>query len=120
MQEAVTTLSESFVFTCSDETTALTAGVGKYKMRMPYVLSLTDVRASLSTTQSAGSVFTVDIMVNGTSILSTKITIDNTKLSSKASVNQPVISTPVIARSEDRRVGKECVSTYRSRWSPYH
>src|SRR3546814_12677391 len=25
-----------------------------------------------------------------------------------------------IARSEERRVGKECVSTCRSRWSPYH
>src|SRR3546814_3285037 len=24
------------------------------------------------------------------------------------------------ARSEERRVGKECVSTFRSRWSPYH
>src|SRR3546814_5373864 len=27
---------------------------------------------------------------------------------------------PQIARSEERRVGKECVSTCRSRWSPYH
>src|SRR3546814_2123945 len=26
----------------------------------------------------------------------------------------------VAARSEERRVGKECVSTCRSRWSPYH
>src|SRR3546814_10836359 len=25
-----------------------------------------------------------------------------------------------ISRSEERRVGKECVSTFRSRWSPYH
>src|SRR3546814_8377862 len=25
-----------------------------------------------------------------------------------------------IDRSEERRVGKECVSTCRSRWSPYH
>src|SRR3546814_12961210 len=25
-----------------------------------------------------------------------------------------------ICRSEERRVGKECVSTCRSRWSPYH
>src|SRR3546814_5718914 len=25
-----------------------------------------------------------------------------------------------ILRSEERRVGKECVSTCRSRWSPYH
>src|SRR3546814_2260085 len=28
--------------------------------------------------------------------------------------------TRVLARSEERRVGKECVSTCRSRWSPYH
>src|SRR3546814_14187709 len=25
-----------------------------------------------------------------------------------------------LERSEERRVGKECVSTCRSRWSPYH
>src|SRR3546814_6638825 len=28
--------------------------------------------------------------------------------------------TEKLARSEERRVGKECVSTCRSRWSPYH
>src|SRR3546814_12101142 len=27
---------------------------------------------------------------------------------------------PWQTRSEERRVGKECVSTCRSRWSPYH
>src|SRR3546814_4500450 len=27
---------------------------------------------------------------------------------------------PTTFRSEERRVGKECVSTCRSRWSPYH
>src|SRR3546814_13688872 len=27
---------------------------------------------------------------------------------------------PGVQRSEERRVGKECVSTCRSRWSPYH
>src|SRR3546814_10041077 len=27
---------------------------------------------------------------------------------------------PSLQRSEERRVGKECVSTCRSRWSPYH
>src|SRR3546814_13518044 len=26
----------------------------------------------------------------------------------------------MMERSEERRVGKECVSTCRSRWSPYH
>src|SRR3546814_4047561 len=36
---------------------------------------------------------------------------------------QPVVSVPVgetKMRSEERRVGQECVSTCRSRWSPYH
>src|SRR3546814_21197746 len=30
------------------------------------------------------------------------------------------LTNPPGARSEERRVGKECVSTCRSRWSPYH
>src|SRR3546814_10557946 len=30
------------------------------------------------------------------------------------------IALPERQRSEERRVGKECVSTCRSRWSPYH
>src|SRR3546814_15012393 len=30
------------------------------------------------------------------------------------------LSERFICRSEERRVGKECVSTCRSRWSPYH
>src|SRR3546814_13908507 len=29
-------------------------------------------------------------------------------------------ASPETPRSEERRVGKECVSTCRSRWSPYH
>src|SRR3546814_13226551 len=32
----------------------------------------------------------------------------------------PVSSFSSRKRSEERRVGKECVSTCRSRWSPYH
>src|SRR3546814_5528446 len=34
-------------------------------------------------------------------------------------VNGQKMAPPQI-RSEERRVGKECVSTCRSRWSPYH
>ena len=32
----------------------------------------------------------------------------------------PLDQTSVLNRSEERRVGKECVSLCRSRWSPYH
>ena len=35
-------------------------------------------------------------------------------------VPRVVISDGGAHRSEERRVGKECVSTCRSRWSPYH
>src|SRR3546814_21150049 len=31
-----------------------------------------------------------------------------------------LVMAAILARSEERRVGKECVSTCRSRWSPYH
>src|SRR3546814_12673897 len=40
-----------------------------------------------------------------------------------ASVCSAICSAAVpgrLMRSEERRVGKECVSTCRSRWSPYH
>ena len=30
------------------------------------------------------------------------------------------IATPILERSEERRVGKECLRLCRSRWSPYH
>src|SRR3546814_19390119 len=31
-----------------------------------------------------------------------------------------IVESATDVRSEERRVGKECVSTCRSRWSPYH
>src|SRR3546814_9230809 len=31
-----------------------------------------------------------------------------------------LLTIPVAPRSEERRAGTECVSTCRSRWSPYH
>src|SRR3546814_20003580 len=41
--------------------------------------------------------------------------------SRRTAVVDPAVGPPVLAeRSEERRVGKECVSTCRSRWSPYH
>src|SRR3546814_8240451 len=33
---------------------------------------------------------------------------------------EQMITPEIKRRSEERRVGKECVSTCRSRWSPYH
>src|SRR3546814_9695675 len=46
----------------------------------------------------------------------------NARYASNASTHRDFASTraALATRSEERRVGKECVSTCRSRWSPYH
>src|SRR3546814_11518402 len=38
----------------------------------------------------------------------------------RASIGTRTGQNGISSRSEERRVGKECVSTCRSRWSPYH
>lgn len=80
------------VVAASDETTALTTGVGKITFRMPRAVTLTAVRASLTTAQTSGSIFTVNIKESGTTILSTKITINNTQKTSTTAATPPVIS----------------------------
>jgi hypothetical protein len=80
------------VVAASDETTALTTGTAKITFRMPRAVKLTAVRASLTTAQASGSIFTVDINESGVSILSTKITINNTDKTSTSATIQPVIS----------------------------
>ena len=82
---------------CSDLTTALTTGTTKAYFRAPYAFTLTGVRASLGTAQTSGSVFTVDINESGTSVLSTKLTIDNTEKTSTTAATAAVISDSSIA-----------------------
>lgn len=82
----------SLVIAASDESTALSTGTGKVTFRMPYAMTLTEVRASLTTAQASGSTFTVDINESGASILSTKLTIDNTEKTSTTAATPAVIS----------------------------
>lgn len=81
----------------SDETTALTTGTAKVTFRMPYAMTLTAVRASLSTAQASGNIFTVDINEGGSSVLSTKLTIDNTEKTSTTAATPAVISDSALA-----------------------
>jgi hypothetical protein len=85
------------VVAASDESTALTTGAAKITFRMPRAVTLTSVRASLTTAQASGSIFTVDINESGTSILSTKLTIDNTEKTSFTAATPPVISDAALA-----------------------
>jgi hypothetical protein len=85
------------VVAASDETTALATGTAKITFRMPRAVTLTAVRASLTTAQASGSIFTVDINEGGSSILSTKLTIDNTETTSTTAATPPVISDTSLA-----------------------
>ena len=103
--DAVTTMQDianltnvqSIVVAASDETTALTTGTAKVTFRMPYAFTLAAVRASLTTAQASGTIFTVDINESGTTILSTKLTIDNTEKTSTTAATPPVISDTALA-----------------------
>jgi hypothetical protein len=81
----------------SDLITPVAAGTNKAVFRAPFDMVVTEVRASLATAQTSGSIFTVDINVNGSSILSTKLTIDNGEKTSTTATTPAVISTPAVS-----------------------
>jgi hypothetical protein len=93
---------EMLPIACSDETSSLTASAGKVTFRMPYDMTLTAVpKASLTTAQGAGNTFTVDINVNGTSILSTKLTIDNGEKTSATAAAAAVLSSTALSEDDE-------------------
>lgn len=85
---------------CSDESTILTTGT-KTVFRMPYAMDLTSVKASLTTAQTAGATFTVDILKNAVSIFSTKITIDNNEKTTVTAAVPAVLSAASLAADDE-------------------
>jgi hypothetical protein len=81
----------------SDLTSALTTGTSKGYFRVPKGFTVTGVRASLLTGQTSGSIITVDINEAGTTILSTKLTIDNNEKTSTTAATAAVISDTSLA-----------------------
>ena len=92
-----TGLPFELVVACSDESTALTTGTAKITFRMPRGVTLTTVRASLTVAQTSGSILTVDINEGGSTVLSTKLTIDNGEKTSTTAATPPVISDSSLA-----------------------
>jgi len=93
-------VGDGFMVAVSDETTAITTGTGKVTFRASNALTLTAVRASLNTASSSGAV-TVDINVNGVTILSTKLTIDEGEKTSVTALTPAVISNTAIADDDE-------------------
>ena len=76
---------------CSDETTDLETGVSKVTFRMPFAMTLLEVRSNVNTAP-IGSKIIVDINKGGVSILSTKLTIDDGEETSVSAIIPTVIS----------------------------
>lgn len=90
------TPTETIILACSDETTAITTGTAKVTFRMPYAFTLTAVRASV-TTAPTGSTIIIDINEGGSTILSTKLSIDATEKTSTTAASAAVISDTALA-----------------------
>jgi hypothetical protein len=90
-------IEQSLTLALSDETTNITTGTAKITFRAPFAWTLTKIpRASLSTASSSGTP-TVDINVNGSSILSTKLTIDANETTSTTAATAAVLSSTTVA-----------------------
>ena len=85
-----------FALSCSDLTTDLATGTAVAYFRAPYAFTLTEVRASVLTA-STGANIVVDINENGTSVLSTKLSIDISEKTSETAASSAVISDSSVA-----------------------
>ncbi len=91
------TARESILIAASDEVMTLTAGIAKTTFRMPYAFRVTEVRGSLTASQASGAVLTVDVNEGVSSILATKLTIDNGERTSMTAAAPAVISDALLA-----------------------
>lgn len=91
---------EAFAIPCSDKTSTIAVGESTQDFIVPYAVTLQTVYGALSTVQASGTTFTIDIKVNGVSLLSTLITIDNGERTSFTAATQPTISAPSLAKGD--------------------
>ncbi|BCH33116.1 hypothetical protein MesoLjLc_50460 [Mesorhizobium sp. L-8-10] len=95
----------------SDETTELTVGTAKVTFRMPCAITLTEVRASLTVASDSGGSVVVDINESGSSILSTKLSIDALEKTSTTAATPAVISDANLADDAEMTIDLDQVGT---------
>ena len=102
---------QSFTVALSDETTSITTGTSKVTFRAPFAMTLTKIpRASLANA-GTGTSTVVDINKSGTSILSTKLTIDATQKTSTTSGTTAVLSSSTINDDEEITIDIDAAGT---------
>jgi len=104
--------TEAWTVALGDETTAITTGTAKVTFRTPYAMTVTGVRASLTTASSSG-IPTFDINEGGSTILTTKLTIDANEKTSTTAVTAAVIggAGPVLADDAEITIDVDVAGT---------
>ncbi len=105
---ASSTVTESFIVACSDETSNLTTGT-KVTFRMPYDFTITSVKASLTTAASGeedGGKTNIEITNAGSSIFSgdTKLNIDTEETTSATAASPPSINSDTAGCNADAEI----------------
>ena len=85
-----THLKQTIAIACGDETTATAAATAVVTFHMPYAFTLTGIKAGV-TTAPVGSVLTVDLNEAGSTVLTTKLTIDAGEKTSGTAATAAVI-----------------------------
>jgi len=95
---------ECFTIAVSDETTDITTGTAKVTFRAPFAFTIPRIpRASLSTASTSG-LPEVNIKVAGTTIFSTKLTIDANEKTSTTAATAAVLTTTPTSVSDDAEI----------------
>lgn len=85
-----------------DETTAITTGTNKRRLRAPFAFTITSARASLASAQASGSKVTFDIKNAGNSIFDTTLlSIDNSELTSATADVPAVLESDYLSVEDD-------------------
>lgn len=107
---AVAKQPEVLIIAVSDETTAITTGTAKVTFRMPFAMTLTSVRASLTTSSSSGNP-AIDVNESGASIFSTTLTIDSGEKTSTTAATAAVISDSSLADDAEMTIDIDTAGT---------
>jgi hypothetical protein len=101
---------ETIYVAISDETTQITTGTNKVTLYAPYAFNLTDVKASLSQSGST-TITTFNVKLTGTTIFSTKPTIDINEFSTSTAATPRVITATTIPVDSKITVDVDTIGT---------
>src|SRR3546814_3483688 len=90
-----------------------------FKQKTAYELRISDWSSDVCSSDLAGSGAGAGCADESSVVSVVGAVFESSASSFDSSVGVPVVESGA-GRSEERRVGNECVSTFRSRWSPYH